>query len=55
MITRIIAETNKTYNGKYKTYTWNRSMINNIIENIPKLIKLDGYWKNIKIYKIGNN
>ena len=54
MITRITAETNKTYNGKYRTYTWDRSMINNIIENIPKLIKLDGCWKNVKIHKKGH-
>ena len=34
-----------------RIYHWNRDTIGNIIENIPKLIKLDGFYEEIKIYK----
>ena len=32
-------------------WTWDRNTIHNTIENIPKLMELDGYWKDIKIHK----
>ena len=34
-----------------KVFTWDRNTIGNIIENVPKLIKLDGWWEDIKIIK----
>jgi hypothetical protein len=47
MIFRIEAKSKK--DGR--TYHWDRNTIGNIIENIPKLIKLDGFYEEIKIYK----
>ena len=34
-----------------RIYHCNIDTIGNIIENIPKLIKLDGFYEEIKIYK----
>jgi hypothetical protein len=34
-----------------KKYTWDRNTLGDIIENVPKLIKLDGFYEKIKIYK----
>jgi len=34
-----------------KIYHWNRKTIGNIIENIPKLIKVDDFYVDIKIYE----
>lgn len=34
-----------------RKYTWMRNTIGDIIENIPKLIELDGFYENIKIYE----
>lgn len=47
MIYRI--EALNTKNGR--KYTWCRQTIGNIIKNIPKLINLDGFYEDIKIYK----
>jgi hypothetical protein len=52
MIQRITATCNKEckyYQKKNKEYHWDRTTIGNIIENIPKLIKKDGFWENVKI------
>ena len=35
-----------------KVYHWDRHTIGNIINNIPKLIRLNNVFDNIKIYKI---
>ena len=35
-----------------RVFHWDRKMIGDIIENIPKLIEKDGFYKNIKITKI---
>jgi hypothetical protein len=42
----------EAYNTKDKRiYHWDRNTIGNIINNISKLMKLDGFWKDIKIWK----
>jgi hypothetical protein len=47
MIHRIEAKNKK--DGRI--YTWDRQTIGDIIENIPKLIKLDGFYEKTKIYE----
>jgi len=39
------------YKKDGKKYTWYRNMIGDIIENIPKLLELNGFYKKIKIEK----
>ena len=60
MIQRITAISNHKINSKPckncygLTFTWDRDSIGDIIENIPKLIKLDNYWINIKLKKLND-
>ena len=58
MIQRITAISNHKINGKKckcygTTSSWDRNTIGNIIENIPKLIKNDGWWKKVIIIRQG--